>query len=138
MELDGFDDYVWIPNSSSLNISGSTITMEAKVKLNSTSSNHWIVCKQDIESIRSYGFYITTYGNTIAPSVQTTDERFEGEVGSGVLNYDTWYHIAVVYDGSKIKTYIDGQFNGEADLTGNLEQTDRDLHIVEKQFCRVA
>ncbi|MDZ7581905.1 MAG: LamG-like jellyroll fold domain-containing protein [Deltaproteobacteria bacterium] len=40
----------------------------------------------------------------VMPSIHA-DWHFEGEVGEGVLEYDTWYHVAVVYNGSKITTF---------------------------------
>jgi hypothetical protein len=83
-----------------LNITGNAITMEAKVRLSGETGNHWILCKQDISSIRSYGFYIATHSRTAYPSIETTNGLFEGEVGTGALSYDTWYHVAVVSTGT--------------------------------------
>ena len=30
-------------------------------------------------------------------------------VGANTLQYDTWYHIAVTYDGSRLALYLNGQ-----------------------------
>lgn len=127
--FDGNEDYVQVPNSPSLNITNASITMEAKVRISGTTGNHWVLCKQGIDGIRSYGFYIANHSRTIYPSIHTSEQFFEGEVGDQVLDYDTWYHISVVYSGSKIRTYIDGVLNGEVDLSGNLLSNDRDLYI---------
>ena len=128
LNIEGLKAYAWAPHVSSLDIIGSQITLEAWVKLAGSTGNHWIVCKQNIDNSRSYGFYINADSRKVVPSIHA-DWFFEGEVGDGVLEYDTWYHVAVVYDGSKIKTYINGQFNGEADLTGNLVTNQRELTI---------
>ncbi|MDZ7581904.1 MAG: hypothetical protein U5R30_15295 [Deltaproteobacteria bacterium] len=49
-----------------------------------STGNHWIVCKQNIESNRSYGFYINAENRRVMPSIHA-DWHFEGEVGEGVL-----------------------------------------------------
>ena len=128
LTLDGYDEYAWAPHSGSLDLAGDQLTMEAWVKLAGPTENHWIVSKQNIESPRSYGFYINGENRRVMPSIHA-DWHFEGEVGEGDLEYDTWYHVAVVYNGSKITTYINGLFNGEAELTGNLKQNTEKLTI---------
>ena len=132
LSLDGDSDYVHVPHSDSLDISGSNLTMEAWVYLSGETGNHWVVCKQNIDSIRSYGFYINSRDQgdrrKVVPSIHA-DWHFEEEVGSGVLEYGSWYHVAVLYYGNQVKTYINGQFNGEANLSGELQHNQRELTI---------
>ncbi len=132
LSLDGSADKLLVPHSASLDISGSQVTMEAWVKITGDTGNHWIVCKQDISNNRSYGFYIESndFQNSrrVIPSIQA-EWHFEQAVGNGVLAYNQWYHVAVVYDGANIKTYLNGQLNGEAILSGNLVQNLRELTI---------
>ena len=130
LHLDGHAEYAWAPHSSSLDIVSNQVTMEAMVRLDGPTGNHWIVCKQgwDPAPNRSYGFYVFANERTIFPSIHA-DWHFEGPVGSGILDYGVWYHVAVVYDGSSIKTFINGILNGEAILTGNLVSNPMELTI---------
>jgi hypothetical protein len=50
LNLDGFEDYAWAHHSSSLDISGDELTMEAMVRKDGLTENHWIVCIQNIDS----------------------------------------------------------------------------------------
>lgn len=128
LNLEGSGGYAWAPHSTSLDISGDQLTMEAWVRLDGSTGNHWIVCKQEIGSIRSYGFYINALSRSIFPSIHA-DSHFENEVGERILEYGIWYHVAVVYDGSQIKTFVNGEFNGEASLTGTLQQNLKELTL---------
>ena len=129
VKLDGYNDYVQVPDSPSLNISGSSLTMEAKIKLSGPSGNHWVICKQQINKSRSYGFYISNGNRQVVPSIETSGGFFEMPVGSMVLEEGTEYHISVVYNGSFITTYVDGSFNGSIPHTGNLELNNLDLYL---------
>ena len=130
LDLDGYAEYAWAPQSSILDITSNQVTMEAMVRLDGPTGNHWIVCKQgwDPSPNRSYGFYIFANERTIFPSIHA-DWHFEGPVGSGILDYGVWYHVAVVYDGNSIKTFINGKLDGEAILTGNLVSNPMELTI---------
>ena len=128
LTLHGYDEYAWAPHSESLDLTGDQLTLEAWVQVVGTSGNHWIICKQNIDSIRSYGFYICAETRRVIPSIHA-DWHFEYEVGEAVLEYGTWYHVAIVYNGSKITAFVNGLFNGEADLTGNLRQNIEELTI---------
>jgi hypothetical protein len=119
LSVDGFDKYTWAPHSSSLDIGVNQLTMEAWVNLSGETGNHWIISKQQIDGNRSYGFYINSNDRRVVPSIQA-DWFFEEALGDKILEYDTWYHVAVVYDGVNIRTYVDGELNGAIDLTGNL------------------
>ena len=126
--LDGVDDYVNIPNDSSL--SPSTITVDA-----------W--------------FYATDIsGQLVPPLLKKSHDRdgyaleMAGESGdhlafwvsvSGVgwvrsdnvyLSTNTWYHVAATYDGSEIKVYLNGQPQGTpTSVTGSIEPISSPLYI---------
>lgn len=123
LSIDANTRYAWAPSSESLNISGNRLTMEAWVKLSGETGNHWIICKQNIDRNRSFGFYVTSTDHNsqglIIPSI-SADRHFEEPVGTQSLNYNVWYHVAVVYDGYKVKTFVNGIQDGEADLSGNI------------------
>ena len=128
----GFDEYAWAPSSDSLDINGNHLTMEAWVTLKGDTGNHWIISKQQIDGNRSYGFYINSndQGNQrrIVPSIETDQSYIEEEVGTSALDYNQWYHVAVVYDGEMVTTYLNGEYNGEASLSGTILVNPRELN----------
>jgi hypothetical protein len=128
LTFDGSDDYAWAPHSQSLDISGDQLTMEAWVNLHGETGNHWIISKQNIDANRSYGFYVNSSSRQVVPSIHA-DWHFESDVGNAVLEYGNWYHLAVVYDGSKIRTYVNGELNGEVGLTGELAHNLKEITI---------
>ncbi len=114
LSFDGVNDYVSISDSASLDISGA-ITIESWVKINSFSSDQWILSKNNYPTAATpgYGIAILTNGK-INPAISSTvDQQFQS---TGTLSTGVWYHIVVVADAvSTIKIYI----NGALDTTAN-------------------
>ena len=137
LNLNSKPEYVWAPNSDSLEILGDKLTMEAWVNLSGpTVGDHWIICKWDwLSNNRSYGFLIRSTDNAgddgkIWPYIHTESSFFYGgTIGSVSLQYNTWYHIAIVYNGTKIITYVNGEIDGEVSLTGNFTHNKTKLLI---------
>jgi len=56
-------------------------------------------------------------------------------ISNGVVQRDRWTHIAMTYDGTSLKLYIDGAFDSSASLTGSiLYSTDDALNFGRKPF----
>ncbi|MBI2085405.1 MAG: LamG domain-containing protein [Candidatus Aenigmarchaeota archaeon] len=101
LKFDGVNDYVNVPDSASLTISG-PITVSAWVNFKSFTniieaiasknavSNGWTLEKEAASNALS--FWINSANRA------TTD----------VLSLNTWYHITGTFDGSNIKIYRDG------------------------------
>lgn len=94
--FDGFDDYIFVANSASLNpTTGMTITAWVK----DISSGSMVVSKgatgdqYHLRDVNGARFVIN--GGT-------------GPTSPYYFSADTWYHIAVTYDGNMMKTYVDG------------------------------
>lgn len=117
LDYDGSNDYVEVPDSASLDITGE-ITVEAWIKpIAFTHEFPGIVCKWDWSSInpqRSYSLYLTGYNKVWF--MLSNDSLWHDEYSlqsSAVLSTDTWYYIAGVYNGSVMKLYINGVKDAE-------------------------
>ena len=114
LSFDGADDYVEVPHSSSLNIGGNGITLEAWVNLNSlpASGKRWIVLnKNGAYALQvADGGRVRVYLGPLTSYVQT--DSAEISVGS-------WYHVVATYDASDIKIYVNGALKKQVAKTGN-------------------
>jgi len=113
--FDGVNDYITVPNSNSLNISGTNISISLWANPVNTSVDMGILAKGWMENEMTDPFY--QYAIEIN---QNGDESYDfyfgnsssslqGPLGSGNgANYGNWEHIVFTYDGSAVKHYIDG------------------------------
>lgn len=77
----------------------------------------------------TFGYGPTSFGaNKIGISLRTS-VTWGGVVASGTYSLGTEYHIVVAYDGSNIKIYINGEFDGIASLTGTVRDTAPSLYV---------
>jgi len=130
LNFDGVNDYVKIPDSNSLDLEG-PFTLEAWVMPNQRSSS-----TLDILEKRDYatglGGADANYEFYIGPSY---DPRFltfgigNGSQGSGLqastpVIFDSWNHVAAIYDGSQVMLFLNGTSIGSGkgvyDYYGNL------------------
>lgn len=49
--------------------------------------------------------------------------------GNGLPIFNEWYHLALTYDGSILKMYVNGQLKNSLAITGKLKVNNRDLSI---------
>ena len=122
-DFDGVDDYVNVPHSTSLDITGN-ITIEAWLKHDNTESE-FIVAKRAASN--AYSLYTSA---THAPGF----EVFIGGVrryvdGSTVLSAATWYHVVGTYDGENLRIYLNGEIDGTTPQTGNIDSTTDPVRI---------
>jgi hypothetical protein len=109
--FDGSNDYVSVPNSSNLQITGS-ITISAWIKANSVSGRQVL-----LEKYGSYGIKLE--------SGQLVGYRWGGSENhaSSTLSTGTWYFVTMTFDGLIHKTYVNGTLvNSESD-SGSIPST---------------
>ncbi len=122
LEFDGTDDYVSVPNSSSLQLT-SALTMAGWIKANSWGSG------TDVDIIARKGEdNPNNYQLSIADGLATLyldDGDGSGYRGDTLLNTGQWYHVAATWDGTTVRVYVDGVLdNDPPDLHGNNISTD--------------
>lgn len=98
--FDGVDDYVSIPNTSGVT-PPNAITIATWVKATTTTATQSIIDDDNGGSI-GYFLRINSSGKIFGRITATTI------TGNTTLQPNTWYHVALVYDGANVYVYLNG------------------------------
>lgn len=107
LSFDGDGDYINVGDVPSLDIS-SALTLEAWIKTDKI-TNDTIISKDDDAGNREYYFGVSYDGNhpgRVRWTLKTSSFQFRDS--STVVNDSQWHYIVGTYDGSYLRTYIDG------------------------------
>ncbi|MFA5141800.1 MAG: LamG domain-containing protein [Candidatus Woesearchaeota archaeon] len=133
-QFDGANDYITIPDSSTLDQSGANgITFSVWAKHGSLAKKNWeaIMAKGDT------AYRIHLCGElTACPTVGAFSFGSNGlsdtEIGTSIIpQNDVWYHVAVTYNGSLKVMYINGVQQISEAATGSISLNDYPLSIGE-------
>jgi len=100
------NNYIVIPDSSSLDSIVNAVTIAVWVKPTAIGSGMWLVSKGGAYNRDGFATLITSSGGfrfTIG-----TGTSSETTIENGVLSSGVWYHLAAVFDGATMKAYING------------------------------
>ncbi|MCU0913143.1 MAG: discoidin domain-containing protein [Planctomycetes bacterium] len=133
LALDGIGDYMEVPNSPSLNITGDKIALTAWANFDSVAIVQMIVCKvfsntTHVSPYFAYGLHTLANGQPrfwISRSGGASNRAGT----AGMFKAQTWHHIAGVYNGAQLRLYIDGAFVGSTNATGNILGYDTVLRL---------
>lgn len=121
LSFDGVDDYVFISNPAGLQITNA-LTIEAWIK--SSSSTGWmgIADKGATSDGKGYGLAVTSPvdGSLASMQVYSTITGWESSKGTSNVVDGNWHYLTGTFDGKKVKIYIDGNLENEADLNGTI------------------
>ena len=129
--FDGVDDYVDAGNDDSLKILGDTVTVTFWLYRNRYVTYEAIITKRQLGCCAENGW-------AIMPSSNSDRVRWIGKTGgtwnwitndSPVLQLNTWYHIAMVYNGSTGIIYTNAVPNAPKTTTGDLIENNEPLRI---------
>jgi hypothetical protein len=134
--FDGVDDYIIIPNSTTLNIT-STITLESWIKSTTLANSlHGDgIFSKGLSSDNNSGVYETL----LIQSGDVNYPFFRMRIGSSTPNYsptnipiilNQLYHIISTYNGSTIRIFINGVESGTGlSTTGTIQSNTQELTI---------
>jgi hypothetical protein len=125
LNLDGDADYAFANDDTSFSITDA-VTVAAWVKINSNGTTSSIARK----------------GATLTPAYslnKVSSDRFTFWVALGswvnsgysstIATIGEWYHVAGVYDGSEIKTYVNGNLEASSSYSGAIPTTTDNFYI---------
>ncbi len=119
LNFDGVNDFVGVPYSQSIG-QLPEVTLEAWIKRNSQS---------DGMVISKNGPYFLSVRNNVIEGGVYAGPGWTHINGITELEMGTWYHIALTYDGSFIKIYLNGLEDSSLPKTGNILVTGQGLHM---------
>jgi hypothetical protein len=124
--FDGSSGYVSIPDSPSLDVFVTNITIEAWIKVNQTNANlDWrgIVTK----GTTSWRLQCQPYAKTVnfcAIGLSSNDLT-----GTRNVNDEQWHHVAGVCDGTNMYLYVDGTLDVSQPAIGLISQNSSPIYI---------
>jgi hypothetical protein len=125
LSFDGVDDWVSVPNNAALNLT-SGMTLEAWVKPSVLSSWRSVVMKEQASAL-PYALYANSDADTPAASVFTTSALTAA--GPPAVGLGSWTHLAMTWDGSLIRLYVDGAVVATRSAPGSLLTSTGQLRI---------
>jgi YVTN family beta-propeller protein len=114
--LDGFSRYVQVPDSPSLSLTG-PYTLSAWININTNSVQQAIIEKYDVPGHNGYGLRIYAGKLTAFNCDSVTSDPWPDMLGSTTVSTGVWHHVASVYDGTRIKIYLDGILDADYPAT---------------------
>ena len=141
LDLDGTDDVIRVPNSTSTNITGDEFTLSAWVYptglgCGSSDCDEGVISKahESASNLERYHLGIKNTGEVVV-------RRFSGSQNFGpttqalVVNNE-WQYITGRYDGATLKAYYNGNEAGSTAATGNITSSTEDLLFGKRDSAR--
>ncbi|MBN1275243.1 DUF4838 domain-containing protein [Candidatus Woesearchaeota archaeon] len=131
--LDGEDDFVRVPDSSSLDVT-SQITLSAWIRLDSYGSSEKIIIKPTTGGADPWELYaldLRDEGIRFIISDGTPNDAggWHAVPSSNKLPLHEWHQVVSTYDGATMSIYIDGILSGTKTVTLTIATSDEDLRI---------
>ena len=128
LSFDGVNDYVGVPNSLSLNITGNKISIECRFKVTTFKDYARLVAKETYGVARQYFVLLDNVKRIYWLVVIGGSSYYSPK--SSPLSAGVWYHYVAVYDGSKIRGYLNGvEITPATSITGNISSTTENVYI---------
>ena len=130
LSFDGQDDYVRVPQSASLDVT-SQVTVEAWIHAYSytdhNGENSHIISRTDTSGGSLYALMTYAPGSEkVGYAVKPVPNH---QPSTQDLQLHVWVHLAMTYDGSYVRLYINGQFDTSYSQSGSIPTTTNWLAI---------
>jgi len=131
LDLDGVDDYVRIGNPPSLNPDYITITAWIMGRDFDESDVQSLVEKPYTSLNSPFHQYILGYNSNNPYTGISVGGSLNTITGSTTLTNGNWYHLAMTFDGSNLRLYVNGKEDPESPLavSGTIDSYDTDLEF---------
>ncbi len=127
LDLNQPNSYVSIADSSSLDVT-SAFSVSSWVYMSPTATTGWLFGKNGDSFTTGYGIAIEGGTGKIWPHIGINGVLKLPKSVVGLINYQ-WNHVAVTYDGTNIKIYLNGSLDTTYPAPGLISVNTSDLHI---------
>src|SRR5712691_1746630 len=124
VSFNGTSSLVTVPDSASLDLS-SGLTLEAWVRATSFAPSQTLIAKERPGGGFPYGVEL----DNGVPTGYVSTSAFSGASSASSLPKVTWKFVAVTYDGSTLRVYVDGTQVGSAPASGSIAASSGQLSI---------
>jgi hypothetical protein len=125
LSFDGVNDWVTVADSASLDL-GSGMTVEAWVRPSRLGGWRTVVFKERVGGV-VYGLDADAAGGRPLGQVDIGGER--NAVGSASLPLNAWSHLAVTFDGSVVRLFVNGVQAGSLPFVGSMAASTGPLRL---------
>jgi hypothetical protein len=131
LRFDGANDYIAVPNSPSLDISGTGLTLTMWINPAAAGGDSVVLGKFWNTTMTApyyqYGLELAG-GTTPTFQVGTTSGVLSASMGSA-LAVNQWSHLAVVFNGSQVQYFVNGILLTTAPLPATIAARGNSLHV---------
>jgi hypothetical protein len=120
-DFDGSQDWIEVPNSSSLDITGDEITLSAWVQMTADQSDDAGIINKSYSN--NYNYMLNVQSSEVGDFRVKTPSGTTYLDGSTTLSVGQWYFLYGIYNGSTARVYLDGSQDGTDSRTGNIESS---------------
>lgn len=112
----GDNNYVTAADSADFDLGGGDFTIDCQVRLGSVGGNEYLWGRQDDDNNR---YYLRWTGSNWQLIVVDTGSVVVNTTFSDSISTNTWYHVALLRDGTDYKLYRDGTLKGTTSDSDN-------------------
>ena len=116
--------YLTAGNPNNLRLTGTEVTLDAWVNPTNAGESG-VIAGKTADSANDYLLYLS--GGTVVGLIKSGGSEIT--IAGGVPPAGTWTHVALVYDGSTIKTYYNGTLFDTTSKSGNLDGSNSEVAI---------
>jgi len=123
LSFDGTNDYLTVPNSPSLDISGNALTLSMWINPTGSAGDQVVLGKHWNATMTSpyYQFGLELQSNGRVPAFQIGTTGGVQAVTTGTaLALNQWSHLAIVFNGSTVQFYVNGALAATRTLVASI------------------
>ncbi|MDX1908232.1 MAG: LamG-like jellyroll fold domain-containing protein [Bacteroidia bacterium] len=125
--FDGTDDYVTIAADPDIQISGTTLTLEAWVYASAWETNVTDGVVLAMEDADNEGYKLSVGNGGQVNFAIANGSAWSSLTTGAVLTLDRWHHLAGVYNGSTMYIYVDGKLSTSSAVSITLSPAENPL-----------
>ncbi len=125
LQFDGADDYILINNNQTVKPL-SNFTIESWVRISNAVGSSSLYSLDS--SLNDTSLTININGLTPQVVIKTTNGYLSVN-SSKLLNFNSWAHLALVYSGTSLRLFVNGQIGIDTALTGDVVSSGRPIYI---------